>query len=167
MERVQQKPDGTYSWSCRIDKEFHREAAMKGVYGYLIVILVVLVIGVFFSFHFRDFDWIPVLICIGVISAIALPLLYFSVSASDPHEQYVMTQEYVKTGYGRNAVFSDFGKARTLVITSAYIEIADDRKKNRIHRTWRGAFRADLPAVPYASGSGCRWNHDKNGTVAR
>ncbi len=133
MDRIQEKPEGTYSWSCPIDKEYHREGAIKGVYAYLIVILFVLVVGVFFSFNLRDFNWSAVLICIGVISAIALPLLYFSVTASDPHEQYVMTNEYVKSGYGKGSVFTDFGKVKTLVITSSYIELADAHRKNRIY----------------------------------
>ena len=53
--------------------------------------------------------WIP-LIPIAVILAIALPLLFLQYTASDPHEQYLMNDEYVKSGYGKSSIYSEFKK---------------------------------------------------------
>ena len=55
--------------------------------------------------------WIPVLV-IGVILVIALPLLFLWNTADAPHEQYVMTEVFVKSGYGRGAIYSEFKKQR-------------------------------------------------------
>ena len=76
--------------------------------------------------------WIPLLV-IGVILVIALPLIFLWNSASDPHEQYVMTDEYVKSGYGKSSVYSEFKKTRKLLITPKYLELSGPHFVNRVY----------------------------------
>ena len=73
------------------------------------------------------------MLVIGVILVIGLPLLFLWNSAPDPHEQYLMTDEYVKSGYGKSSIFSEFKKTRELLITPKYIELTGPRSSNRIY----------------------------------
>lgn len=76
--------------------------------------------------------WIP-LIPIAVILAIALPLSYFQYTASDPHEQYLMNDEYVKPGYGKSSIYSEFKKIKKMIVTPGYIELIGNLTTNRIY----------------------------------
>ncbi|MBR6089597.1 MAG: hypothetical protein IKP86_06665, partial [Anaerolineaceae bacterium] len=76
--------------------------------------------------------WIPLLV-IGVILLISLPLLFLWNSAADPHEQYILTEEYVKSGYGKSAIFSEFKKTKEVVVTGKYIEMTGKYGINRIY----------------------------------
>ena len=80
----------------------------------------------------RNDWWIPLLV-IGVILVIGLPLLFLWNSAPDPHEQYLMTEDYVKSGYGKSSIFSEFKKTRELLITPKYLELTGPRSSNRIY----------------------------------
>lgn len=134
MDRVTQEQDGSYHWSCSIDKEFHRKSVNKGLWGAVIIVVFILLIWLFIS---KSSDQAvslrEPLIVIGVVLVIALPLLYLSGMAEDPHEQYVMNGEYVRSGYGKSSVFSEFGNTESVEITAKYIELAGKRGTNRIY----------------------------------
>ncbi len=134
MERVTQKPDGTYRWSCRIDTEFHRRSAKKGVWGCVIIAAVILIIYALIpsSPRMQKEIWMA-FIPIAVVMAIALPLLFLQYRASDPHEQYVMSEDYVKSGYGKSAVYSEFKKTKELTVAPKYIELVGRHGSNRVY----------------------------------
>ena len=79
MDRVTQQPDGSYHWSCSVEKEFHQKSVKSGLWG--CVILVVFILTVYFVIHgtadFKESIWIA-LLPIGVVLVIALPLLLLS-----------------------------------------------------------------------------------------
>ena len=133
MTHVAQNPDGTYSWSCPIEKPYHQKKAIKGVWGCVFIVAFILILYALIpaSPHIQKELWVP-LIPIAVILAIAIPLLYLQYTASDPHEQYVMTEEYVKSGYGKEAVYAEFKKTKELLVTSEYIELIGNYGRNRI-----------------------------------
>ena len=112
MSKITRDPDGSCHWDCSI----------------------VLIIFFFVSrgTDVRNDLWIPLLV-IGVILVIGLPLLFLWNSAPDPHEQYLMTEDYVKSGYGKSSIFSEFKKTRELLITPKYIELTGPRSSNRIY----------------------------------
>ena len=76
--------------------------------------------------------WVP-LIPIAVILVIALPLLFLQYTASDPHEQYLMNDEYVKSGYGKSSIYSEYKKIKKMIVTSGYIELIGNFSTNRIY----------------------------------
>ena len=134
MNRIIQNPDGSYHWECPIDQDFHRQSARKGLCGVLVLCAVVILVFLFAS---RESDVqgvlsVPLLV-IGVILLIALPLLYLMYFAENPHEEYLLTEEYVKSGYSRSAIFSNFNKTTEAVITAKYIELTGDFRTNRIY----------------------------------
>lgn len=134
MSKITQNEDGSFRWDCSIDKDFHRRSGRQGLWGVLGLCAFVLLI---FFFMTRGTDaqndlWIPLLV-IGVILVIALPLIFLWNSASDPHEQYVMTDEYVKSGYGKSSVYSEFKKTRKLLITPKYLELSGPHFVNRVY----------------------------------
>ena len=122
MNRITQQADGSYRWDCSIDTDYHRESGKKGLWGILFLCAFVFFISCIVSPGAFDLR-IP-LIVNGVILAVSLPLLFLWNSAEDPHEQYVMTEEYVKSGYGRASVFADFKKTNEAVISGKYIEMS-------------------------------------------
>ncbi len=48
--------------------------------------------------------------CIGI--AVFLLIFGLALSATDPHESYELTEDFVKSGYGRSSVYFDFKKVR-------------------------------------------------------
>ncbi len=134
MDRHIKERDGVYRWSCSIDTDYHRRFGMRGVWGILFVCAVVFIVFFIASrgTDARNDFWIPLLVT-GVILVIGFPLLYLWNSASDPHEQYVMNEEYVKSGYGKASVYSEFKKTKEAVITEKYIELTGKYGRSRIY----------------------------------
>ncbi len=134
MDRVTRNTNGTYSWSCRIDRDYHRKDVFKGLAGIMIIIAVILLIHAFApSLPGQEKELWVVLIPIGVILLIALPLLFLQYNASDPHEQYAMNEEYIKSGYGKSSVYTNFHKVKSITITPKYMELYDGTRRNRIY----------------------------------
>ena len=130
MDKITQEPDGSFRWDCPIEREYHQRAGRQGLAGVLILCAFVFIVSLAVS-HGTDFR--TPLIVTGVILVTALPLLYFWNSAEDPHEQYMMTEEYVKSGYGKGALFSEFKKTKDVTVTAKYIELAGKHRNNRIY----------------------------------
>ena len=134
MNRIIENPDGSYQWECPIDRDFHRKSVRKGLWSipiFCVVIILVFLVASHGS-NMRENLWIPLLV-IGVILLIALPLFYLMYSAENPHEEYLLTEKFVKSGYSRSAIYSNFKKIKEAVITAKYIELAEDHKTNRIY----------------------------------
>ena len=134
MDRHIKELDGAYRWSCSIDTDYHRRFGMKGLWGILFVCAAVFIVFIIAS---RGTDagndfWIPLLVT-GVILVIGLPLIYLWNSASDPHEQYVMNEVYVKSGYGKASVYSEFKKIKEAVVTVKYIELIGKNGRSRVY----------------------------------
>ncbi len=134
MNRIVQEPDGSYHWDCPIDIEYHRNSGRKGLWGILIICTVVLIIFIIISHgtNTRVDIWIPLLV-IGVVLMLGLPLIYLWNTASDPREQYVMTEDYVRSGYGKSSIYSEFKKCKEAVVTAKYIEITGNHHRDRIY----------------------------------
>ena len=134
MSKIMQTSDGSYHWDWPIDRDYHRKFGKEGLIGILVLCAAVFVIYLLIPAGpdgHKDL-WIPLLV-IGVILVIALPLLYFWNSAEDPHEQYEMTETYVKSGYSKAAVYSDFRKTSEVIVTGKYLEMIGDHRYNRIY----------------------------------
>ena len=134
MSNITRDPDGNYHWDCSVDVDFHRRSGRQGIWGILGLCVFVLIIFFFVSrgTDVRNDWWIPLLV-IGVILAVGLPLLFLWNAAPDPHEQYLMTEDYVKSGYGKSSIYSEFKKTRELLITPKYLELTGPRSSNRIY----------------------------------
>ena len=133
MDRVEKQPDGSYHWSCSIDKEFHMRSVRAGYFGLAFVIGFVLLLGAFLTFSGKDNDFALVLIPAAVVLITALPLLILSGNAKDPHQRYDMNEEYVKSGYGQAARFTYFKQAKEVTVAGNYIEFAGKFRNNRIY----------------------------------
>ena len=133
MDRVEKQPDGSYHWSCSIDKEYHMKSVRAGYFGVAAIIVFVLLLGTVITFSGKDKDFSLILIPVGVVLITAVPLLVFSGNAKDPHQRYDMNEEYVKSGYGQAALFSYFKQARDVTVAGNYIEFAGKFRNNRIY----------------------------------
>ena len=134
MEKITGKSGVCYHWECPIDKEYHRQSVKTGFYVLLLLCAAVIIIYLIAS---RSTDrqtdfWIPLLV-IGVILAVALPLLLLMNSADAPHEEYFMTEEYVKAGYGKGALFARFKKTAEVTVTEKYIEMSGGYRTVRVY----------------------------------
>ena len=134
MNRITQEPNGSYKWDCSIDRDYHQRSGREGLWGVLILCAVVLFIflGISHGENLKEDIWIPLLV-IGVILLITLPLLFLWNSAGDPHEQYVMTEDYVKSGYEKSSIYSEFKNTKEVYVTAKYIEMIGKYKNNRIY----------------------------------
>lgn len=134
MGHITKEADGSCKWDCPIEKDYHRRSGWGAILGISAVCIFVFLIFLFTSSGTdaqKDL-WIPLLV-IGVILLIALPLIFLWNSAEDPHEQYVMSEDYVKSGYGKSAIFSEFKKTGEVTITPKYIELTGKFRNNRIY----------------------------------
>ncbi len=133
-KRVAKQPDGTWRWACRIDTDYHKEQAKAGYWAVAVIVGFVFLIGIIIAAQNRAWDtlWIPLLVS-GVVLFIALPLLHLSSNASEPMEEYWMTEIYVKAGYGRSAVFTHFQKVASLTVFPDHIELIEKGKQRRIY----------------------------------
>lgn len=133
MDKIRQGSDGKYQWNCSIDRDYHRRTGLKGLIGILGLCAFVFILFLFVSHgSIKDDLWIP-LVVIGVILLISLPLIFMWNSAGDPHEQYEMTEDYVRSGYGKAAIYSEFKKINEAVVTEKYIEMIGKFQNNRIY----------------------------------
>lgn len=134
MNRITQDSDGSWHWNCPIDPSYHRKSGRAGLAAVILICAAVLIIFLITSngSMAQQDTWIPVLV-IGVILLIALPLLFLWNTADAPHEQYVMTEDYVKSGYGRGAIYSQFKKTKEAVVSAKYLELCGNYKNNRIY----------------------------------
>ena len=134
VQQMNRQPDGSWRWSCEIDRDYHQQGAKAGFAGLLVLVLSVLGIGAAISLSGNDWSemWyvLPVL---AVILVIALPLLFLYRNAENPREQYELTETYVKSGYGKGAVYTEFARTETVILMPKYIEISDKNGTNRIY----------------------------------
>ena len=133
-ERISQDSDGSLRWNCSIDKDYHRKFGREGLLGVFFLCAFVFLIFLFVSHGTiaKDDLWMPLSV-IGVILVISLPLLFLWNSAEDPHEQYVMTEDYVKSGYGKSSIYSEFKKTNEVTVSEKYIEMSGKYKTNRVY----------------------------------
>ena len=133
-ERVELQKDGSYRWSCSIDKDFHQSKVKAAFWACFAVVGFSLLVGLFASGMNPSHNslWMISLVPV-VIMIIGLPLLFLYGSAEDPHESYVLTEKYVKSGYGREAVFATFERTKTVVIRPRYIELSGRFRTTRVY----------------------------------
>ena len=134
MDRVTKDASGIYCWSCSIDRDFHQKAAEQGKTACIIAFSVLALVAGMFAVMTRSSEmlWLSLLI-IGGVLGLSLLLFRLYASAEDPHEQYQMTEEYVRSGYGRSAVYSDFDKTTSATFSPRYIELTRKGKAHRIY----------------------------------
>lgn len=133
-DKLIQNTDGSYSWTCRIDKEYHRHNAIIGLGAVLVVVLVLVLVYAFLpTVPGQNKNLWIIIIPVAVILVIGIPLFYFQFMATEPCERYEMTDEYVKSGYARSAIFSVFKKIKYIEIKPGYFLLYDGRRKNRIY----------------------------------
>ncbi|MDO5132581.1 MAG: hypothetical protein Q4D81_06330 [Eubacteriales bacterium] len=134
MDRVTKYPNGSYQWSCRIDTDYHRRSAVRGILGCAFLVAFILILYALMPSKpgISKELWVP-MIPIGVILLIAAPLLYLQYSAADPHEQYVMEEDYIQSGYGKGAVLSNYKKTKEMIVAPDYLELIGEFRTNRIY----------------------------------
>ena len=134
MDRVKMDQNGGYHWSCPVDADYHRQSGRKAFWYILLLCAFVFIVFLIASRGTiaREDYWIPLLVA-GVILAVALPLLCLWNSAGDPHEQYELTDDYVRSGYGKSSIYSKFEKTKEVIVTEKYIEMIGSYGSNRIY----------------------------------
>ena len=131
---ISSQPNGTYTWSCSIDPEYHRDSIRPGFIACIIIAVFLLLFGAFLSFQYHDWNtFLIVAGCTAVFMLISIFFFRLAFSAKDPHESYELTDIYVKTGYGRSSVYFDFDKIRQIRFKQKYIELKDNRRTMRVY----------------------------------
>ncbi|MBQ8094096.1 MAG: hypothetical protein IJ242_11050 [Clostridia bacterium] len=131
---MKSNPDGSYTWECRIPTTYHRHNTWIGFAAVLAIVLVILLLYILVpSLPGQAKSIWLCIIPIGIILIIALPLLYLQSTAKEPHEQYLLTEEFVKSGYGKAAIFTRFEKTKYAEFSAEFIELYDGTFRNRIY----------------------------------
>lgn len=132
--KIKQQPNGTYSWSCPIEAEYHRSSIRPGLYACIGIAIFLLIFGGILAYQYHDIkDFLIVAGCVAVFLLISFLVFGLAFSATDPHESYEMTEDFVKSGYGRSSVYFDFKKVKELVLSGKYIELHGKTKRMRIY----------------------------------
>ena len=131
---ITEQPDGSYTWRCSIEVEYHRKSMGTGFKACIGIAVFLLVFGAFFAWQQQDREtfWI-VAGCTAVFLLITVLVFGLTLLATDPQEIYQMTDEYVKTGSGRSSAYFRFRKTKTAVFTRRYIELQGKVTKMRIY----------------------------------
>ena len=133
-EKVKRLPDGAYTWSCPVEAEYFRDTVRPGLYASIAAAAGLLIFGALLALPKNDMS---VFLAVAGVAAVFLLLtgIFFGLffSAKNPHEEYLLTDTYVRTGRGRTSVFFQFSKARRAIFTAKYIELQGKRAKMRVY----------------------------------
>ena len=126
--------DGSYTWSCAIEADYHRDSIRPGFYACIGIAVFLLVFGGILSWKYHDWTvfWI-VAACAGVFMLLTVLLFGLAFSAENPQERFAMTETYVKTGSGRSSVYFNYKKAQTVILTGRYIELQGKTGRMRVY----------------------------------
>ena len=132
--KISQQQDGTYTWSCPIEAEYHRDSMRPGLYACIAIAVFLLAFGGMLAYSFHDPEYFLIVAgCAAIFLVISILFFGLAFSAEDPHESYQMTDEYVESGYGKASVIFAFRKADTIVLGKRYIELCGKSKRMRVY----------------------------------
>ncbi len=131
---IEKQTNGIYTWSCSIDAEYHRNSIRPGLYMCIGFAVFLLIYGGVLSSRFHDpmSFWI-VAACVGVFLLIVAIVFGLAFSAADPQETYVLTDTYLKIGYGKSSVFFDFKKLDRVDFHEQYIELREKKRSALVY----------------------------------
>ena len=133
--KITQQPDGSYCWTCSIDAEYYRSTIKPAKISFLIIAAFIMVFGACLYFRYQD----PEILAIIAASDAVFLLIAFFVCwiferiSTDPQESYVMTDTFIKTGSGKTSSYFDFKRARSLTISSKYLELKGQVVSKRVY----------------------------------
>ena len=132
--KIAQQPNGVYTWSCPIEAEYYRSSIRPGLYACIGIAVFLLIFGGVLSYQYNDVkSFFIVAGCAAVFLLISFLIFGLALSATDPHESYELTEDFVKSGYGKSSVYFDFKKVRVMVLSAKYIELHGKTKRMRIY----------------------------------
>ena len=126
--------NGVYKWSAPIEPEYHRNSIRPGLYACIGIAVFLLIFGGILSYQYHDVkSFFIVGGSVAVFLLISFLVFGLAFTATDPHESYEMTEEFVKSGYGKSSVYFDFKKVKALILSGKYIELHGKTKRMRIY----------------------------------
>ena len=128
-ERVTLQPDGTYRWTCKVDKSYEQKNYRITMIVCTVIAVFILIFGGIISMQYPSFagsinPMIPVAISTVAFLVISfLICLVFSRLPGDIKEIYWLTDTYIKSGSGRSGASFDFRRVKTVTVGSNWIEL--------------------------------------------
>ncbi len=133
-ETITKQPNGSYTWSCPIEKDYYNKGMGIGLKACIGIAVFLLLFGGAISWQYRDFQsFLIVAGCAAVYLLITFAAFGLAFSVKDPWECYEMTETYVKSGSGKSSVYFDYEKARIAVFARKYIELHGKIQKIRVY----------------------------------
>ena len=131
---ITKQPNNTYTWTCAIDADYHRQTIRPGLYACIGIAGFLLIFGGLLSWQYHDLEnfWI-VAACTAVFLLITVLCFGFAFSIKDPYESYELSDIYVKIGIGKSSVYYDFKKIRQVSFYPKYIEVRGKIRRARIY----------------------------------
>lgn len=134
-ERITRLPNGTYHWTCPIDRSYYRRVFRFTALSCGSLAAFILLYFGFLSFLFDDWQ------SMGIVGAIAGVFILITVAVCalldhlvpDPQESYEMTEDYIKIASGRSWMNYEFRRVQVLVIKREYLELRGKMPKLRIY----------------------------------
>ena len=132
--KIKRQPNGTYSWSCSIEAKYHRDSIRPGLYACIGIAVFLLIFGGILAYRYQDIEGFFIVAgCAAVFLLISFLIFGLAFSATDPHESYEMTEDFVKSGYGKSSVYFDYKKVLAVVLSAKYIELQGKTRRMRIY----------------------------------
>ena len=133
-EKIKKEPNGSYSWFCSIDPDYYRKSIRPGFIACIFIAVFLLLFGAVLAWQYHNWEnFLIVAGCTGVFMLIALFFFGLAFSASDPQETYVMSEIYIKSGYGKSSVYLHYTKLKTVIFSRNYIELRGKTSKMRVY----------------------------------
>ena len=116
--------NGMYQWKGTFDKEYERKQyriVKYVVYGFCLLLII---FGAVLCIAGGDFGMLPAFVIPAVFAAIitAIVCFVFERSGGGAVRNYVMTNDFIRMGYGRSAGYFTFSTAKHVIFTKTYIE---------------------------------------------
>ena len=140
--RITRQPNGTYLWSAVVDKDYEHRSYSITVTFMGIFCLCIILLGLLFSSmtgNWRD-SWIVPVCALSIFGFTWLLCHFLENLPGETCSTYLLTDDFVKSGFGRNAVYFTFRKALILTFRPRYIELKGKHSTFRIY-----AAEEDMP----------------------
>ena len=150
-DRAARQENGIYRWRCEVEAEYEKRAGVYAMTACLIIAAFIMVFGMILSIPEKDWATLGIIAgCDAVFMGISSFIIWLCYRSADGYfNVYELTDEYVKSGTGRYAVYFYFRETKSITFTGKYIELKGNAKSLRVY----------VPSEDYSLVKGQMTNH--------
>ena len=135
LDRVTQQPSGAYRWVCAMDKEYERQSYRTAMIACGIIGAFILLVGLFLALQERAWGAFLIVVLADVIFLYIAFLVCWRLSRlpGGLKEVYELTEDAVKIGARRYAMYFPLKKITQAAFHEQYIELKASSRHPRVY----------------------------------